>query len=65
MKYYWISVGLGISLHVALGGFRNHIGKVYTVHNHQNIKILCIICTVWNRIGFIGIFVCRRKFIGW
>ena len=41
VKYYWISVGLGISLHVALGGFRNHIGKVYTVHSHQNVKILC------------------------
>ena len=33
VKYYWISVGLGISLHVALGGFRNHIGKVYIIHS--------------------------------
>ena len=71
VKYYWISVGLGISLHVGLGGFRNHIGKVYTVHSLQNVKLLCanlmleIICTVWNRISFIGISVCRRKFIGW
>ena len=69
VKYYWMSVGLGISLHVALGGFRNHIGKVYTVHSLQNVKILFtnyeIICTVWNRISFIGISVCRRKFIGW